>query len=199
MFMSSWTGATREFIPRGYALEGGKGSTFMVGPFLQSAGPPMKILWRVRNFLHRRAISLAGSPAHHPPSIRAGLPTPSATVIKLGPRHSRATCWSSSDRETPTPAVHVPISGCDHLQRSERTTTNSKTYMPKIVAAMTDLIRPLVEDRLPDWIDPRFFASKRIAARSDKEQDDPARQRERGEHQRELSTDEPTHRTDPYA
>ena len=110
MFMSSWTGATRELIPCGYALEGGKGSTFMVGPFLQSAGPPMKILWRVRNFLHRRAISLAGSPAHHPPSIRVGLPTSAVTVIQLDPRHSRATCSRGSDRETP----HFPRS-CPNL------------------------------------------------------------------------------------
>ncbi|WP_282950005.1 MULTISPECIES: D-2-hydroxyacid dehydrogenase [unclassified Sphingopyxis] len=35
--------------------------------------------------------------------------------------------------------------------------------MTKIVTVLSGLIRPLVENRLPDWVEPRFFASKEEA------------------------------------
>jgi phosphoglycerate dehydrogenase-like enzyme len=35
--------------------------------------------------------------------------------------------------------------------------------MTKTVAVLSGLIRPLVESRLPDWVEPRFFASKEEA------------------------------------
>ena len=35
--------------------------------------------------------------------------------------------------------------------------------MSKTVTVLSGLIRPLVENRLPDWVEPRFFASKEEA------------------------------------
>src|SRR3546814_13962114 len=35
--------------------------------------------------------------------------------------------------------------------------------MTKTVTVLSGLIRPLVEDRLPDWVEPRFFQSKEEA------------------------------------
>src|SRR3546814_14213254 len=35
--------------------------------------------------------------------------------------------------------------------------------MTKTVTVLSGLIRPLVEDRLPDWVEPRFFQSQEEA------------------------------------
>ena len=50
---------------------------------------------------------------------------------------------------------HLDFARCERDRESK--------VMTKTVTVLSGLIRPLVENRLPDWIEPKFFASKEEA------------------------------------
>src|SRR3546814_16864527 len=62
----------------------------------------------------------------------------------------------SSEVETPGRNAlndgHLDFARCEREWESKA--------MTKTVTVLSGLIRPLVENRLPDWVEPRFFATK---------------------------------------